>query len=170
MNAEQYLMQAVRIAHVLISLNKETQRLKDLATAIGGFSYSHDPVISNKPQSARFEDIVVSKADLENEIRDDIQHYWQLHSEIRHVINQVEDLDVRSILTLRYLTDTPVDVIAGQFHVSRKTIERRLDKGHEEVSRITGLPLPPKQRMPAREREHTIAREMLKEVYQNEDD
>lgn len=167
MNSEQYLLQAVQLAHTLTSLNKEKQRLAELSTATGGFNYSQDMVIGSKPQSARFENYSVSKVDIENEIEDDIRHYWKLHSEIRHVISQVEDLEVQSILRLRYLTDTPVDVIASQFHVSRKTIERRLDKGFEEVAMITGCPVPPKQRMPAREREHTIAREMLKEVYQD---
>lgn len=168
MNSEQYLMQAVRLAHALAGLLKEKERLKELSTATGGFRYSPDPVISNRPQSARFEDYSVSKVDLENEVEDDIRHYWELHSEIRHVIGQVEDLEVQTILRLRYLVDVPLDVIAAQFHVSRKTIERRLDRGHDAVAEITGFDAPPKQRMPAREREHAIAREMLKEVYKDD--
>lgn len=164
MNSEEYLMQGIKIAHALAGLFEERNRLKEMSTATGGFKYDHEPVMGSKPQSARFENYSVSKVDLENEVEADIQHYFELHSDIRHVISQVEDMDVQTILRKRYLVDIPIDVIAAQFHVSRKTIERRLDKGHDAVAEITGYPAPVKQRMPARERQH-IAREMMKEVY-----
>lgn len=168
MNSEEYLMQGIKIAHALAGLFEERKRLAEMSTATGGFKYDHEPVMGSKPQSARFENYSVSKVDLENEVEADIQHYFELHSDIRHVISQVEDMDVQTILRKRYLVDIPIDVIAAQFHVSRKTIERRLDRGYEEVAKLTGYPAPPKQKMPARERHH-IARQMMKEVYVEND-
>ena len=164
MNSVEYLMQAVELARAIASLNAERKKLAEMSTATGGFRYEHDPVKGSHPQNARFEDYSVRKVDIENEIRDDIQRYWILHSNIRHTIGRVRNITVQTILRERYLIGDPLDVIAAKHHCSRKTIERRLADGHDAVAELTGYTAPPRQRMPARERHH-IAREMMKEVF-----
>lgn len=158
MNTEEYLKQGIKITHALAGLIKEKERLTELSTSTGGFKYSNEPSNSNKPQSAKFENYSVSKVDLLNEVEKDILQYWQMHSEIRNTIKQVEDLDIQTALRMRYLVDMTIEEIAKHYHVSRKTIERRLNKGHIEVSKITGYPTHSGD-------PHAIAKNMLEEIY-----
>ena len=164
MNSKQYLEQALKLAADIEAHLEELERLQEISTASGAISYDNDRVISSVPQTARFEDTVVRLVDLEKTIRNELAQLWQEHRDIRMVIGQVEDSDVRCVLRMRFLARLEIDVIAAKNHISRSTVLRRLDDGYKEVSKITGYPHPPKQRLPGRNRHH-IARNMMKEVY-----
>ena len=166
MNSKQYLEQVLKIEDAMTAKRDEKERLDALSTASGAIRYDNDRTTGSAPQSARFENVTVSKVDLENEIAKEYAALLAKHAEIRKVILAVEEMDVQNVLAEYYLCRKTEEVIAVKFHVSKKTIQRRLDRGYVEVSKLTGYPAPA-PRMPARPR-HPIARQMMKEVYGNE--
>ena len=165
MNAKQYLEQTWKLLDSLTAKRDEWEFLETVSTASGAINYENDRTVGSAPSSARFENVTVKKADLENDIKRERQELLEKHAEIRKVILAVEDMDVQNALAEYYLCHKTEDVIASKFHVSKKTIQRRLERGYTEVSKLTGYPVP---RMPARPR-HPIARQMMKEVYGDAD-
>lgn len=165
MNAKQYLEQVIKIEDCMIAKHDEMEWLQAVSTASGAINYENDRTIGSAPTSSRFENAVIRKEDLRNEILKEYDELLKKHQEIRKVILAVEDVDAQNALAQYYLCRKEEDVIASKFHVSKKTIQRRLERGYTEVSKLTGYPVP---RMPARPR-HPIARQMMKEVYGNDD-
>jgi len=165
MNAKQYLEQVLKIEDCMIAKHDEMEWLKAVSTASGAINYENDRTIGSDPTSSRFENAVIRKEDLRNEILKEYDELLKKHQEIRKVILAVEDIDAQNALAQYYLCRREEDVIASRFHVSKKTIQRRLNRGYVEVSKLTGYPVP---RMPARPR-HPIARKMMKEVYGDDD-
>lgn len=161
MNSKQYLEQVIKIAQALMTKHDEKNYLETMATISGAINYTNDRTTGSAPTSAKFEEVVCKAADLETAILSEYAELLDLHAEVRKVILAVEDLDIRNTLAEKFLCHTQEDVIAFKFGVSKKTVQRRLDKGYADVSKLTGYPEPPRQRMPARER-HGIAREMLR--------
>ena len=167
MDAKQFLMQAIFIAEDHQAHMEELATLQELALACGAINYDHDRVISSLPQSARFEGRVIRLVDVIAECRQELNQLIGKHKEIRDVIAQVEDEQAQAALRMRYLARMEVDVIASKTKTSKRTVLRRLERGENEVARITGLDAPVKQRMPARER-HKISREILREYSRND--
>lgn len=167
MNSKQYLEQVLKVEDAMIAKVNEKDWIQEVSTASGAINYENDRTIGSAPTSSRFENALIRKVDLENQIAEEYGRLLRIHTEIRKVILAVEDIDAQNALAQYYLCRKTEDVIAGKFHVSKKTIQRRLDRGYEEVAKLTGYPAPPKQKMPARERHH-IARDMMKEVYADE--
>ena len=165
MNAKQYLEQTWKLNDSMTAKIDEWEYLNEVQGAFGAIRYDNDRTTGSAPSSAKFEDITVKKTDLETDIKREYYSLLDKHAEIRKVILAVEDIDVQNALAEYYLCHKTEDVIAAKFHVSKKTIQRRLERGYTEVSKLTGYPVP---RMPARPR-HPIAREHLTEVYGNAD-
>jgi predicted transcriptional regulator len=105
---------------------------------------------------------VIRLVDMENQIRKEIGELLKKHKEIRDVIAQVDDLQTRAVLRMRFLIRKPIDEIASEMQITKRTVIRRLEMGYHDVSLITGYPEPPKKKMPARDR-HADSRRMLRE-------
>lgn len=167
MNAKQYLEQAIVLQNSIKSLLEEIEKYRTLAEATGAIRYDRENVMTQRSSDAPFETPLIIAADLEREAKKEIRELWDSLREIRLVIGQVEDTEVQQVLRYKYLTNQTNEAIGSTLNISVSTVKRRLEDGYHEVSLITGYPEPPKQRMPARERHH-IARQMMKEVYGDE--
>lgn len=168
MNSKQFLEQAIKLTESIRSLREEAETYRELAEGTGAIRYDRDGSQTQRSQNAPFEMPLVTAADLEREVEKDIQERWEALREIRLVISQVEDQDVQDILRRRFLALKTPKEIQVDLRISSSTYDRRLKVGYHEVSLITGYPEPPEWRMPARPR-HPIARQMLKEVYVEND-
>lgn len=167
MNAKQYLEQAIVLQNSIKSLQEEIETYRTLAEGAGAIRYDRDGSQTQRSQNAPFETPLIIAADLEREAKKEIRELWDSLREIRLAIGQVEDAEVQQVLRYKYLTNQTNEAIGSALNISTSTVKRRLEDGYHEVSLITGYPEPPKQRMPARER-HKIARNMMKEVYGDE--
>lgn len=165
MNSKQFLEQSIVISRDIQAHLEELERLDALSTATGAIRYDNDRVTGSAPQSARFENIVVRLADIQREVKREVWDLLDAHREIRDVIAQVKDDDVRSVLRMKFLAIKSVSEIAAAFRISKPTVFKRLDAGYEAVAEITGYPAPPRQRPTNK---HETARHMMKEVYGNE--
>lgn len=164
MNAKQYLEQAIVLQNSIKSLQEEIETYRTLAEGAGAIRYDRDGSQTQRSQNAPFETPLIIAADLEREAKKEIRELWDSLREIRLVIGQVEDAEVQQVLRYKYLTNQTNETIGSTLQISVSTVKRRLEDGYHEVSLITGYPEPPKMRMPGRERHH-IARQMMKEVY-----
>ena len=165
MNSRQWLEQVLILEQTMRANRSEYDWLEAVSTASGAINYQNDRTIGSAPTSSRFESAVINKEYLRKVIEEEYDQLLKMHTDIRKVIFAVADADAQNALRMKYLSNKDLDLIAYEYHVSRKTIERRLDRGYIEVARLTGYPAPIKQRMPAQERHH-IARTILKEVYE----
>ncbi len=164
MNSKQFLEQAIVLQNSIKSLQEEIETYRTLAEGAGAIRYDRDGSQTQRSQNAPFETPLVIAADLECEAKKEIKELWDSLREIRIVIGQVEDAEVQQVLRYKYLTNQTNEAIGSTLNISVSTVKRRLEDGYHEVSLITGYPEPPKMRMPGRERHH-IARQMMKEVY-----
>lgn len=165
MNSKQFIEQAIVLEQSIRSRLEEIEKFRTLAEGTGAIRYDRDGSQTQRSQNAPFETPLVIAADLEREAKAEIRELWESLREIRLVIGQVEDAEVQQVLRYKYLTNQTNEAIGSTLNISVSTVKRRLEDGYHEVSLITGYPEPPKMRMPARERQHEISREMLKEVY-----
>lgn len=167
MTSKEFLEQAFVLSRDIKAHMAELDRLSEISTASGAISYDNDRVISSVPQQARFESTVVKLVDLRNDIRKEIFDLLEKHREIRDVICQVTDEEVRTVLRMRYLAGKSITEVADELKLSKRTVLYRLDSGYHEVSLITGYPEPMRQRMPARDR-HAESRRILRDFHRND--
>ena len=166
MNSKQFLEQAIALEDGIRSRLEEIRKFRLLAEGTGAIRYDRDNVQTQRSQNAPFETPLITAEDLERDAKTEIREIWIRLSEIRAVIAGVEDMNIQNVLRLRYIGKT-TDEIAAKLKISKPTVFRRLEEGYHEISLLTGMEEPPKRRMPARPR-HPIARQMLKEVYVDE--
>ena len=163
MTSKQFLEQAINIEHDMIAHLSELDNLHLIAGATGAIRYDTDKVIHSVTE-ARFERPIIRAADLENVVRDEIHELLEDLAEIREKVAQIDDLDVRDVIRMRYLGNDEPDVIACKLKISRKTVLRRLERGYSEMAKITGYPAPVRNRLPAEER-HGDAKRILRDYY-----
>ena len=164
MNSKQYLEQAQVLAKEIRSFLAELETLKEISTASGAINYQNDRVISSVPQTARFENTVVRLVDLEADIRKELWALLDKHREIRDVVSQIPDPDVRTVVRMKFLALQSVADIAADLHCSKPTVFSRMEDGYDAVAKITGLQAPPRTRMPARKR-HTTSIKLMRDYY-----
>lgn len=164
MNSKEYLEQAIALSHEIRAQLAELQRLDDLKLGAGAIRYDNDRVTGSAPRSAKFEDTVVRLVDLQNDIRNEVAGLLDQHQEIRDVVAKVPDPEARAVLRMKYLALKSINEIAVELYCSKSTVFRRLETGYMEVSKLTGLPVPPMQRMPARDR-HRASKRLLRSYY-----
>ena len=103
MTAKQYLKQAYRLNELITSDLAELHCLKTLATSLSAIRYDQDKIQNGNAQSSRVESLVLKICDLEKTIDQEVDAFVSLKSEIRTVINAVENPDERLLLRLRYV-------------------------------------------------------------------
>lgn len=103
MTAKEYLQQAYRLDELIASDKKELDALRELSTSLSSQDTSRDAVMSSGGNSASFTKIVDKIADLEAKIKEEIEQYIALKSEIRNVIDAVQDKDEKLCLRYRYI-------------------------------------------------------------------
>lgn len=161
--------QAITLEQSIASRLKEIEHYRTLAEGAGAIRYDRDNVQTQRSTSAPFEAPLIHAQDLENESKREIKLLWRRLSEIRAVIGGVEDMDIQNVLRFRFLANKTIEEIAFEMKTSRSTVLRRMDDGYKAVSDLTGLPMPPIKRMPARERHH-ISRELFMALEEQKDE
>lgn len=125
MNAKQYLKQAYRLNEIIKSNQEELFALRELASSISGIDYSKDKVQSSKNSGdASFVNVVTKIVKLEDSINTDIATCINLKNEIRTVINEVQDVDEKILLRLRYINFYTWEQVCEKMDVSLRTTYR----------------------------------------------
>ena len=116
MTAKEYLLQAKFLKQRINSKMSQMQQMRDLAITI-------TQVISDMPKAknastSRMEDTITDIVDLENEISDDIKDLVALQKEITMMIERLDKLEHKMILTERYIDGSDWCEIADLLHYS----------------------------------------------------
>lgn len=120
MTAKEYLQQALRLDERINSKISQLESLRELATkctsTITGMPRNPSP--SQSPMA----DAVCKIIDLQDEINRDIDHLVDLKRELVGVIHNVEDVECRLLLELRYLCFKSWEDIAVQMGYTTRNI------------------------------------------------
>ena len=101
MTAKEFLSEAYHVDQRINSKLELVQSLRDMATK--ATSTLSDAPRSSSPNAHRMEDIIVKMIDLENEINADIDALVDLKRNIMLAIEEVKNVDYRTLLEQRYL-------------------------------------------------------------------
>lgn len=134
MTAKEYLQQALRLDERINSKISQLDSLRELATkctsTITGMPRNPSP--SQSPMA----DAVCKIIDLQDEINRDIDHLVDLKRELVGVIRNVEDVECRLLLELRYLCFKSWEDIAVQMGYTTRNIHYL----HKQALRLVIVP------------------------------
>lgn len=134
MTAKEYLQQALRLDERINSKISQLESLRELATkctsTITGMPRNPSP--SQSPMA----DAVCKIIDLQDEINRDIDHLVDLKRELVGVIRNVEDVECRLLLELRYLCFMSWEDIAVQMGYTTRNIHYL----HKQALRLVIVP------------------------------
>ena len=85
MNSKQYLEQVLKVEDAMIAKVNEKDWIQEVSTASGAINYENDRTIGSAPTSSRFENALIRKVDLENQIAEEYGRLLRIHTEIRKV-------------------------------------------------------------------------------------
>lgn len=134
MTAKEYLQQTLRLDERINSKISQLESLRELATkctsTITGMPRNPSP--SQSPMA----DAVCKIIDLQDEINRDIDHLVDLKRELVGVIRNVEDVECRLLLELRYLCFKSWEDIAVQMGYTTRNIHYL----HKQALRLVIVP------------------------------
>ncbi len=132
MTAKEYLGQAYRIDQRINSKLEQIVSLRSLATKAA--STLSDAPPSGTRKVHRMEDIIVKIADMENEVKDDIDRLVDLKKEINTIIKAVDNPECQTLLELRYMCFKTWEEIAVEMEYTIQHIYRIRDKALKKIT------------------------------------
>lgn len=133
-DAEKYLNQLYKLDQIIKSDQEELERLRSLAESISN-DISQERVQSSNSNDKTAE--IISKiVDLENEIKQEMNNFIDLKKEIRDVINQVDDADLKIFLRYRYILFYSWKMCIDKLNCSNTQVQRIKRKAIEAVDEI----------------------------------
>lgn len=123
MKAREYLEQA---RHLNQRIDSKLWQLASLRSLAGKVTSNITGMPRNpSPSSSRLEDTIVKITALEDAINRDIDHLVDLKSTIVKLVEQIDDLDQKTILEMRYLSFMSWDQIATELHFSVRWVVKK---------------------------------------------
>lgn len=123
MDAHDYLSQAYRIRQRIAVQRMRVAEMTELAYGVSstGFDQTGGSPVAGE---AAYTGTVVRLMEYRDELDDELNRLIDLSREIDMVLSRVEDIDLRLVLTYRYLYDMPNTRIAKELFVSEATVRR----------------------------------------------
>lgn len=127
MTVREYLGQAYRLQQRIRLHQEELGNLRTLAASVGspGFEEHYNP---NCPTDAPFVKTLDKIWEKEKKTNDELCLLLQLRDEIQSVIDQVDNMDERLVLTYRYLKGYTWMQIGDELAADERTIRRWHDR------------------------------------------
>lgn len=122
MTAKEFLSQAYRID---LRINSKMEQIRSLRSLAEKASNILSPVpYSGTRNVHRLEDVIVKIVDLESEINVEIETLMETKRAIAEALSLVTQSDYRTLLELRYICCLTWEEIAGELHVSVRSVHR----------------------------------------------
>lgn len=103
----------------------DTVRTLELrSTATGSLRPKEVDVLQSLPLSARFEEVIEDKVDLESVIAEELQNLETLRSEAMELINRISNTKYKVIMIEYYINGSTNFDIASRLHYDIKSINR----------------------------------------------
>ena len=118
--------------HLDLRINNKLEQLESLNSlaAKATTAFGNEPVSGTRDVHRR-EAIICKIVDLQNEINADIDRLVDIKRELRKPIESVPDVDLRTVLELRYLNFRKWEQIAVSMHYALRTVHYIHDKAIE---------------------------------------
>ena len=129
MQAKQYLKQAYRLNERIKDKEDRLNDLKSMYISTGAIDYSKDRVQTSTSADAGFTKQVIQIADLEEELKNDIERLKMLKIKINIAIEQVPDVDCSLVLSKRYILMKTWEQIADEMGYSLTQTHRIHNRG-----------------------------------------
>lgn len=120
-NAKEYLSQGLWLDRIIENKLKQLESFRILVMKLNT-NYSHDKVSGGNKIKSKMENTIVKIVDLENEINADIDRIIALKKEILNNIKQLDKLNYRLLLEMRYISGKTWEEISEEFHCSSSGI------------------------------------------------
>ena len=123
MTSKAYLDQAYRLEKRIRLDKEELEDLRTLAASVGspGFEEHYNP---NHASEAPFVKTLERIWEMEKKVNDELCLLLQLKGEIQSVINQLDNMDERLVLTYKYLKNYTWMRIGDELAADERTIRR----------------------------------------------
>ena len=123
MTSKAYLDQAYRLEQRVRLDKEELEDLRTLAASVGspGFEEHYNP---NHASEAPFVKTLERIWEMEKKVNDELCLLLQLKGEIQSVINQLDNMDERLVLTYKYLKNYTWMRIGDELAADERTIRR----------------------------------------------
>lgn len=123
MTPKEYLHQAYRLDHRINSDIEELNRLREMSVSISSPQLT-ERVQTSRSTEAPFVRSIYKIMELEEKINAEIDLYVELKSEIRGIIEKVDNPDEQMVLRYRYIHNMTWEQIGDELHADRTTVYR----------------------------------------------
>ena len=137
MTSKEYLSQIYNSDHKIYLMRLEAEEYRRLSYSLPGQDFTKPFVKSSNPNTeAPFMKWLVKALDKEKEIEDLLKKMEELTNDITNTIDEVENLDYRVLLKLRYINQMTICDISERMHISIPTAKR----WHREALEVVVVP------------------------------
>ena len=120
MTSKEYLSQIYNLDHKIYLMRLEAEEYRRLSYSLPGQDFTKPFVKSSNPNTeAPFMKWLIKALDKEKEIEDLLKKMEELTNDITNTIDEVENLDYRVLLKLRYINLHSLIFLVGINYVSR---------------------------------------------------
>lgn len=123
MTAKEYLHQAYRLDHKINSDIEELGRLREMSVSISSPQFG-ERVQTSRNTDAPFVNCLNKIYAMEEKINAEIDLYVELKTQIRSVIEKVENTDEQMVLRYRYIHNMTWEDIGDELHADKSTVRR----------------------------------------------
>ena len=134
MTAKEYLSQALTIDQRINDKLEQVSRLRGMATKVT--TTMNDMPRGSSPNPQKMESVIARLIDTEKEIDDNIDQLVDLKLDIMNTIWQVEDVNCRLVLELRYHSFKSWEQIASEMNVTVRWVHKLHARGLAVVDKI----------------------------------
>ncbi len=134
MTAKEYLSQALTIDQRINDKLEQVSRLRGMATKVT--TTMNDMPRGSSPNPQKMESVIARLIDTEKEIDDNIDQLVDLKLDIMNTIWQVEDVNCRLVLELRYHSFKSWEQIASEMNVTVRWVHKLHARGLAAVDKI----------------------------------
>lgn len=144
MTAKEFLSQYANTSAEIMTLTEQIQAQRELAEKIT-VSFESDGSSPDTRRTDKLEECMANIVDLEDELSRRSAELAAIQKDVFHVICEVNDSKLRTLLTMRYMGGKPFNVIAetmrntsGEKYSEHHVAHRMHDRALSEVQKILG--------------------------------
>jgi hypothetical protein len=143
MTAKDYLSRVYKLQKKIERMELRYQEYEEMASSVSSPNYSGIRTDGTKSFEAPFVKWIEKAMDLGKDIEKEKAKLDATKAEVICVIEQIENEDYKSVLSLRYLRFMTWEDIAGKLYVTKRTTLRWHGIGLEETEKILQKKLSP---------------------------
>ena len=124
MTAKEYLSQVYKLDHKIYLMKLEVEEYHRLASSIPGQDFTRERVQTTRNLDAPFTKWIYKAIEKEEQIKKKMEELIKVKTEVMSVIDNIDNVNLRVVLKLRYIDSLSWNEIAEKIYASDKTVRR----------------------------------------------